>query len=88
MAMIANVTAVSGSSETYFTLYPADVSLPNASDLNVNANQNTPNLVIVQLAITGDDEGAVDLFNDLFNDLDSINAVVDVAGWFESELLS
>ena len=84
MAMIANVTAVSGSSETYFTLYPADVSLPNASDLNVNANQNTPNLVIVQLAITGDDEGAVDLFNDL----DSINAVVDVAGWFESELLS
>jgi hypothetical protein len=86
--MIANVTAVSGSSETYFTLYPADVSLPNASDLNVNANQNTPNLVIVQLAITGDDEGAVDLFNDLFNDLDSINAVVDVAGWFESELLS
>jgi len=88
VAMIANVTAVSGSSETYFTLYPADVSLPNASDLNVNANQNTPNLVIVQLAITGDDEGAVDLFNDLFNDLDSINAVVDVAGWFESELLS
>ena len=83
MAMIANVTAVSGSSETYFTLYPADVSLPNASDLNVNANQNTPNLVIVQLAITGDDEGAVDLFNDLFNDLDSIYAVVDVAGWFQ-----
>jgi hypothetical protein len=80
VAVIANVTAVSGSSETYFTLYPANVSLPNASDLNVNANQNTPNLVIVQLATTGGTAGDVNLFNDL----GTINAIVDVAGWFQS----
>ncbi len=79
LAVIANVTAVSGSSETYFTLYPANVSLPTASDLNVNANQNTPNLVIVQLATTGGNAGAVDLYNSL----GTINAVVDVAGWFQ-----
>jgi hypothetical protein len=43
VAGIANVTAVSGTSFTYFTLYPADSpSTPNASDLNVDAQQNTP----------------------------------------------
>jgi hypothetical protein len=80
VAVIANVTAVSGSSFTYFTLYPADVSQPNASDLNVGAGQNTPNLCIVQLATTGGSAGDVDLFNDL----GTINAVVDVAGWFQT----
>jgi hypothetical protein len=64
---------------TDFTLYPADVSLPTASDLNVNAGQNTPNLVIVQLATTGPDAGAVDLYNLQ----GSIDAIVDVAGWFQ-----
>ena len=29
VAMIANVTAVSGTADTYFTLYPADMALPN-----------------------------------------------------------
>jgi hypothetical protein len=78
-AVIANVTAVSGTSFTYFTLYPANVSLPNASDLNVGAQQNTPNLVIVQLPTAGGAAGEVELFNDLGN----INAIVDVAGWFQ-----
>jgi hypothetical protein len=80
VAVIANVTAVSGTSFTYFTLYPSDVSLPNASDLNVSAQENTPNLCIVQLATTGVHAGAVDLYNDLGD----INAIVDVAGWFQS----
>jgi hypothetical protein len=79
VAVIANVTAVSGSAFTYFTLYPANVALPNASDLNVSPQQNTPNLCIVQLASTGSSAGEMDLFNDL----GSINAIVDVAGWFQ-----
>jgi len=83
VAVIANVTAVSGTSFTYLTLYPADsVSVPNASDLNVSAYQNTPNLSIVQLAAGGAHPGALDLFNDL----GTINAIVDVAGWFSSKL--
>jgi hypothetical protein len=80
VAVIANVTAASGTSFTYFTLYPADsTSVPNASDLNVDAYQNTPNLSIVQLASTGVSAGAIDLYNNLGN----IDAIVDVAGWFE-----
>jgi hypothetical protein len=80
VAIIANVTAVAGSSFTYFTLYPANAgSTPNASDLNVGAQQNTPNLVIVQVATSGGNAGAVDLYNSL----GSINAIVDIAGWFQ-----
>jgi hypothetical protein len=80
VAIIANVTAVNGTSFTYFTLYPADSpSTPNASDLNVDAQQNTPNLTIVQLAQTGAHVGAVDLYNSL----GTINAILDVAGWFQ-----
>jgi hypothetical protein len=79
VAVIANVTAVSGTAFTYFTLYPANVSLPNASDLNVGPLENTANLVVVQLATTGSQAGDIDLFNDL----GTINAIVDVAGWFQ-----
>jgi len=75
VAVIANVTAVNGTAGTLFTLYPAGIALLLASDLNINASQNIPNLVIVQLSSSG----AVDLFNDL----GTINAVVDVAGWFQ-----
>jgi hypothetical protein len=78
VAVIANVTAVFGTAFTFFTLYPSDVSLPNASDLNVGSGQNTPNLSIVELATTGASAGDLDLFNDQ----GSINAIVDVEGWF------
>jgi hypothetical protein len=80
VAVIANVTAVSGSAFTYFTLYPSDVSQPNASDLNVGPQQNTPNLCIVQLATAGGSAGRLDIFNDR----GTINAIVDVAGWFQT----
>jgi hypothetical protein len=79
LALIANVTAVSGTASTYFTLYPSNVTQPTASDLNVGPGQNTPNLVIVQLATTGGQAGAVNLYNAA----GSINAIVDVAGWFQ-----
>lgn len=72
VAVIAHVTAVSGTSFTSSTLYPADSPYtPNTSDLNVDAQQNTPNLTIVQLAQTGAHVGAVDLYNSL----GSINAI-------------
>jgi hypothetical protein len=81
VAVVANVTATDGNANTYFTLFPAgeDFTPPSASDLNVNAGQTTPNLVIVQLGTNDDDVGAVYLFNDQ----GSIDAVVDVAGWFQ-----
>ena len=79
VAIIANLTAVSGSQLTYLTVYPADVSpKPNASDLNVQPGIALPNLVVVGLA-TGAHPGDVNLFNAM----GSINAVLDVDGWFQ-----
>jgi hypothetical protein len=79
VAIIANITAVSGTASTYFTLYPAGVTQPLASDVNVSPGQIIPNLAIVQLATTGADAGEFELFNAA----GSINAIVDVAGWFQ-----
>jgi hypothetical protein len=79
VAIIANLTAVGGSQSTYLTVYPADVSpKPNASDVNLNPGIALPNLVVVGLA-TGAHPGDVNLFNAM----GSINAVLDVDGWFQ-----
>lgn len=79
MAIIANLTAVAGTSFTYLTLYPADAtSPPNASDINVSAGQVQPNLTAVQLS----GGGSPGNFK-IFNALGTINAVVDVEGWFQ-----
>jgi hypothetical protein len=79
VAIIANLTAVVGSQATYLTIYPADVSpKPNASDVNLSPGIAVPNLVVVGLA-TGAHLGDVNLFNAM----GSINAVLDVDGWFQ-----
>jgi hypothetical protein len=79
VSIIANLTAVSGSQPTYLTAYPADVSpKPNASDLNLNPGMALPNLVVVGLA-SGAHPGDLNLFNAM----GSINAVLDVDGWFQ-----
>jgi hypothetical protein len=80
VAVIANVTAVGGSQGTYFTLYPSDVSRPNASDVNAGPQQNTANLSIVQLATTGGSAGDIDLYNAQ----GTTDALMDVAGWFQA----
>jgi hypothetical protein len=79
VAIIANLTAVIGSQPTYLTIYPADVSpKPNASDVNLNPGIAVPNLVVVGLA-TGAHAGDLNLYNAA----GSINAVLDVDGWFQ-----
>ena len=78
IAVIANLTAVSPSSTTYLTAYPADVTpRPNASDLNV-AGPVLPNLVVVGLSQLAP-AGSIRLFNASGN----VNAVLDVEGWFQ-----
>jgi IPT/TIG domain len=82
LAVIANLTAVAPSAGTYLTLYPANLTTPpHASDLNINANEVLPNLAVVQIdTITGDPHlGGVDLFNAA----GSVNALIDVEGWFQ-----
>ena len=81
VAVVANLTAVSGNAATYFTLYPSDaIPKPKASDLNPSAGQ-----VIANLAITGLGQlGATTVGNvNLYNAVGSINAILDVAGWFQ-----
>ncbi len=79
VAIIATLTAVSGSQMTYLTVYPAGMSpKPNASDLNVRPGIAVPNLVVVGLA-SGANLGDIDLFNAA----GSIDAALDVDGWFQ-----
>ena len=82
VAMVANLTAVAGNRSTFFTLYPSDVALPpRASDLNPAAGQVIANLAVVGLATTGG--GTVKGNVNVYNAVGDINAVLDVAGWFQ-----
>jgi IPT/TIG domain len=83
VAVIANLTAIAPSQATYLTLFPSDPSTqtpPLASDLNVNAGETLPNLAVVQLDTAAD---ANDGSMSLFNPIGSINAAVDLEGWFQ-----
>ena len=80
LGVIANLTAVQGSIGTYLALYPAGGTVPNTSDLNIAGGQILPNLVVVKLAAAGSTSpGEVDLYNSV----GSINAVIDIEGWFQ-----
>jgi IPT/TIG domain len=81
VAVIANLTAVVPTAATYLTLYPANLPhRPGASDLNVNAGVTLPNLAVVQLDTTGD---AHDGEIYLYNSVGSVNAIIDIEGWFQ-----
>jgi hypothetical protein len=75
-AIIANLTAVAGSSFTFLSAYPSGTTRPNVSDVNVSAGQVLPNLTAITLG------GSPGSFN-LYNALGNINAIVDVEGWFQ-----
>ena len=85
-AVVANLTAVSGTAGTLLTVYPPTANganaptcgtPPTASNLNVAAVTNQPNRVIspvVQFEGTG--------YLCVYNDLGTINFILDVNGWF------
>jgi YVTN family beta-propeller protein len=78
LAVVANVTAVAGTATTFFTLFPSDASQPVASDLNPRPGDVVANLAFVGIA-TGSPSGDVSLYNQA----GGINAILDVAGWFQ-----
>ena len=80
-AVVANVTGVAGTQSTYLELFPSDdAHQPNASDLNPVAHDVIANLAIVGLAQTAEaTQGDIDLYNAAGD----INAILDVAGWFQ-----
>ncbi len=79
-AVIANMTAVSPSANTYLVAYAAGAATPSASDLNLNAGATLPNLIVVQVSTTaGANDGAIDVLNAA----GSVNAIIDIEGWFQ-----
>jgi hypothetical protein len=78
IAVVANLTAVAGTATTFFTLFPTDATQPLSSDLNPRAGDVVANLAFVTIA-TSEFSGEVTLYNAA----GSINAILDVAGWFQ-----
>ena len=75
VAVIANVTAVNGTSGTLLHPLPGGFHPPLPVISTSTPPQNVANLGIVQLSASGE--------LDLYNDLGTIDAIVDVAGWFQ-----
>jgi hypothetical protein len=81
VAIMANLTAVAPTQTTFLTLYSANLThQPTVSDLNVTAGQVRPNLAVVELDTTGD---AHDGDISLYNSAGSVNAIIDIEGWFQ-----
>ncbi len=79
-AVVANLTGIAGTQSTYLELYPGGAPQPVASDLNPSAHDVIANLAIVGL---GQAAGATQGDVYLYNGLGDINAILDVAGWFQ-----
>jgi hypothetical protein len=82
VAMIANLTAIAPSLGTYLTLYPAQLGgPPGVSDLNLEAGAVLPNLAVVELDTIP--ANAQDGNVSLYNSVGSVNAIIDLEGWFQ-----
>jgi hypothetical protein len=73
-AVVANITVTGGTADSFLTAYPDGSAKPNASNLNFSAGETVPNLTTVPLS----SGGAIDLFNAS----GSVNAIVDVSGYY------
>ena len=80
-AVIANLTGIAPTASTYLVGYSAALTrAPGSSDINLSVGAVRPNLIVVQLDTTA---GSNDGFMELFNAAGSVNAAVDVEGWFQ-----
>jgi hypothetical protein len=75
LALVANVTAVNATTGTFITVYPGNLSPPNAADISVASFLPVNNLVVVGIDPA---TGTINLFNDLGN----VNLIVDVYGYY------
>ena len=73
-AVVVNVTAVGPTAAGYLTVWPDAVTRPGTSDLNFNAGQTVPNLVVVQVGTDGKVA--------LFNAAGSADVIADVVGYY------
>ncbi|MFZ0180631.1 MAG: GH25 family lysozyme [Candidatus Dormiibacterota bacterium] len=82
VAIIANLTGVAPTAATYLALYPANFSSPTGiSDLNPGAGAVVPNLAVVEVDTLPSDAHDGDVW--LYNGAGSVNAILDLEGWFQ-----
>jgi hypothetical protein len=82
VAVVANLTAIAPTATTVEILYPGNLAHhPTASDLNVNAGEVLPNLAVVEIDTAPADPNDGKVF--LYNSAGSVNAVIDIEGWFQ-----
>jgi hypothetical protein len=73
-AAVLNLTATQGTVGGYLTVYPTASSRPITSNLNFNAGETRPNLVVVPLGANGS--------IDIYNVAGQVHAVADLMGFF------
>lgn len=77
-AAVVNITAIEGSAQSYLMAYPTGSPKPaQASNVNFVKGQIIPNLALVKIG-TG---GRISLYNNL----GTVNVVVDVVGYFDTD---
>jgi hypothetical protein len=73
-AVAMNVTVDAPDSQSFVTVWPKGESLPDASNLNMQAGQTVPNLVVAKVGAGGQVS--------LRNAFGSTDLIADVLGWF------
>lgn len=76
-AVVLNLTATDVESETFATVYPAGSPRPDASNVNVAADDTVANMVLVPLGV----DGKVSIYQYS----GPAEMVVDVNGWFSAD---
>jgi len=77
-AIVLNVTGANATQGTHLTLFPAGVTMPTASNLNIFQGVDSANLVVVKLGTGGANAGRVSVFNNSGN----TQVIADVVGYF------
>lgn len=76
-AVVINLTAVTTTSQGYFTVYPGDKSRPTASSINFPKGWTGANMVTVPVSPDGKVK--------LYNYGGAAHAIVDVLGWYAED---
>ena len=72
-AVVLNVTATGATKKGFATVWPCDEAQPPTSNLNFDANEDIPNLVITKVSATN---------TVCFNASTPVHLIADLMGWF------
>jgi len=75
-AVIMNVTATGGSTNSFLTVFPSGSGVPNVSNLNFAGGQTIPNLVTVKVGTNGQVSFA--------NAAGTVDVIADVVGYYDT----